>query len=176
MSANLKSNSASKTPIAFSEKAMTQFKEIVTRYDSKRSALLPVLHLAQDEFGWMSLDVINYVATLMDLSAAQVLEVVTFYHMFHKKPVGQHHFQFCKTLSCWMFGSHQMMKSLCSRLGIREGETTADQAFTVSGVECLGSCGSAPVIQVNETYYENMTVERLNRLVASCKEGDPKIQ
>ncbi len=170
MSANPKNES-----LQFSDKALHQFKEILSRYDSKRSALLPVLHLAQDEFGWMSPEVIEYVAAIMDLSPAQVQEVVTFYHMFHKKPVGQHHFQFCVTLSCWMFGSHQMLKSLCSRLGVREGETTADGLFTVSRVECLGSCGSAPVVQVNETYYETMSPEKLNRLVTTCREGEPKI-
>lgn len=160
--------------IHFSEKSQREFQQLLTRYDSKRSALLPVLHLAQDEFGHLSDEVIHYVAKIMDLSPAQVLEVVTFYHMYHRKPVGEHHFQFCATISCWMTGSHQLMKSLCSRLGIREGETTVDNKFTVTRVQCLGSCGSAPVVQVNETYYENLTPEKLNRLVNSCKEGDPK--
>ncbi len=163
------------TVLSFSEKSLTEFKNILSRYDSKRSALLPVLHLAQDEFGYLSDEVIQYVAGLMDLSPAQVLEVVTFYHMFHEKPVGEHHLQFCVTLSCWMAGSHQLLRSTCSRLGIREGETTADGKFTVSKVECLGSCGSAPVVQINETYYENLTPEKLNRLVLSCKEGEPKL-
>lgn len=161
--------------IQFSEKNQIEFKNILGRYDSKRSALLPVLHLAQDEFGYLSNEVIEYVAQLMELSPAQVLEVVTFYHMFHRKPVGEHHFQFCKTLSCWMTGSHQLMKSLCSRLGIRPGEVTTDGKFSVVGVECLGSCGSAPVVQVNETFYENLTPEKLNRLVNSCKEGNPQL-
>lgn len=160
--------------VRFSEKAYKEFQNLLTRYDEKRSALLPVLHLAQDEFGHLSDSVIEYVARLMDLSPAQVLEVVTFYHMFHRKPVGEHHLQFCVTLSCWMAGSHQLMKSTCSRLGIREGETTADGKFSVIGVECLGSCGSAPVVQVNETYYENLSTEKMNRLINSCKEGEPK--
>lgn len=161
--------------IKFSEKAQLEFKNLLTRYDSKRSALLPVLHLAQDEFGHLSNEVVEYVAGLMDLSPAQVLEVVTFYYMYHRKPVGEHHFQFCKTLSCWMAGSHQLMKSVCSRLGIRPGETTPDGKFSVTGVECLGSCGTAPVVQINETFYENITPEKLNRLVNSCKEGNPQI-
>ena len=174
MSATPNLKSPSEAEIRFSEKAMAEFQKLLGRYDSKRSALLPVLHLAQDEFGWMSPQVIMYVAKLMELSTAQVQEVVTFYHMFHKKPVGEHHFQFCVTLSCWMQGSHQLMKSTCSRLGIREGETSADGKFTVSRVECLGSCGSAPVVQINEAYYENLTPEKLNRLINSCKEGEPK--
>jgi NADH-quinone oxidoreductase subunit E len=161
--------------VQFSEKAQKEFQQLLTRYDSKRSALLPVLHLALAEFGALSDDVIHYVAKIMELAPAQVLEVVTFYHMFHREPVGEHHFQFCATLSCWMAGSHQLMKSTCSRLGIREGETTADGKFTVSRVQCLGSCGSAPVVQVNETYYENLSPEKLNRLINSCKEGEPKL-
>lgn len=161
--------------LSFSEKTMAEFKNILNRYDNKRSALLPVLHLAQDEFGALSDPVIAYVATLMELSTAQVLEVVSFYHMFHRKPVGTHHLQFCVTLSCWLAGSHQLLKNTCARLGIREGETTTDGLFTVSRVQCLGSCGSAPVVQVNETYYENLTPEKMNRLVNSCKEGQPRI-
>jgi NADH-quinone oxidoreductase subunit E len=161
--------------ISFSEKSQTEFRSLLTRYDSKRSALLPVLHLAQDEFGYLSDEVIDYVARLMDLSPAQVLEVVTFYTMFRTKPVGKHHLQFCVTLSCWMFGSHQLMKNACSRLGIREGETTSDGLFSVSKMECLGSCGSAPVVQINETYYENLTPEKLNKLMTACKEGEPHI-
>ena len=170
MSANPKAK-----PIEFSADAQKRFENLLTRYDSKRSALLPVLHLAQDEFGYLSDEVIHYVAKIMDLAPPQVLEVVTFYHMFHRKPVGEHHLQFCVTLSCWMQGSHQLLKSTCSRLGIREGETTPDGKFSVAKVECLGSCGSAPVVQINETYYENLNPEKLNRLINSCKEGEPKL-
>lgn len=161
------------TQVRFSSEAMKKFNEILERYDSKRSALLPVLHLAQEEFGYLSDNCVVYIAELMDLSPAQVLEVVTFYHMFHRHPVGEHHFQFCKTLSCWMFGGQQMYKNTCSRLGIKPGEVTSDGKFSVETVECLGSCGSAPVVQVNETFYENLTPEKLNRLINSCKEGKP---
>lgn len=163
-----------KSSVSFSSEAKKKFDELLTRYDSKRSALLPVLHLAQDEFGALSDDVVEYVAQLMDLSPAQVTEVVTFYHMYHRRPVGQHHLQFCMTLSCWMAGSHQLYKNTCSRLGIKPGEVTPDGKFSVARVECLGSCGSAPVVQVNETYYENLNPEKLNRLINSCKEGDPQ--
>jgi len=162
------------TGVQFSEKSMKEFNALLTRYDSKRSALLPVLHLAQDEFGCLSDDVVHYVARLMELPSVQVLEVITFYHMFHRKPVGENNFQFCVTLSCWMAGSHQLMKSTLSRWGVREGEVTSDGKFSAMRVQCLGSCGSAPVVQVNETYYENLTPEKLNRLISSCKEGDPK--
>lgn len=94
--------------------------------------------------------------------------------MYHKHPVGENHLQFCMTLSCWMAGSHQLFKNTCSRLGIKAGEVTPDGKFSVQRVECLGSCGSAPVVQVNETFYENLTPEKLTRLINSCKEGDPK--
>jgi len=160
--------------VQFSEKSQKEFQTLLTRYDSKRSALLPVLHMAQDEFGALTDEVIHYVARIMELHPAQVLEVVTFYHMFHRKPVGEHHLQFCVTLSCWMQGSHQLLKNTLARFGVREHEMTSDGKFTVSRVQCLGSCGSAPVVQVNETFYENLTPEKLNRLISSCKEGDPK--
>ncbi len=160
--------------VEFSSAAKKQFEEFLTRYDSKRSALLPVLHLAQEEFGFLSTKVIEYVARLMDLTPAQVQEVVSFYHMYHKHPVGENHLQFCMTLSCWMAGSHQLFKNTCSRLGIKAGEVTPDGKFSVQRVECLGSCGSAPVVQINETFYENLSPEKLTRLINSCKEGDPK--
>lgn len=159
--------------VKFSEQAMQKFKQILERYDDRRSALLPVLHLAQDEFGYISDNCVVYIAELMELSPAQVLEVVTFYTMYHRKPVGEHHIQFCKTLSCWMAGGQQLFKNTCSRLGIKPGEVTPDGKFSVEPVECLGSCGSAPMIQINETFYENLTPEKLNRLINSCKEGKP---
>ncbi|PIR23120.1 MAG: hypothetical protein COV44_04510 [Deltaproteobacteria bacterium CG11_big_fil_rev_8_21_14_0_20_45_16] len=169
-----KQSDPSETAVEFSADSKRRFDEILKRYDSKRSALLPVLHLAQNEFGSVHDRVVEYVAKIMDLSPAQVLEVVTFYHMYHRKPQGENHLQFCATISCWMNGSHQLYKSTCSRLGIKDGEVTPDGKFSVQRVECLGSCGSAPVVQVNETYYENLTPEKLNRLINSCKEGNPQ--
>lgn len=172
------SESANKMPesrvIEFTPENKNKFEELLTRYDSKRSALLPVLHLAQDQFGHLGDNVVEYVAGLMDLSPAQVLEVVSFYNMFHRKPVGEHHIQFCGTLSCWMFGGQQLYKNTCTRLGIKELEVTPDGKFSVQKTECLGSCGSAPMIAINETYYENLTPEKLNRLINSCKEGNPQ--
>ncbi len=161
--------------VEFSPESKKKFEEILGRYDSKRSALLPVLHLAQDEFGYISDPVVAYIAQIMDLSPAQVMEVVSFYVMYHRRPVGQHHFQFCMTLSCWMAGTHQMYKNFCARFGIKPGEVSTDGKFSVQKMECLGSCGSAPMMMVNETYYENMTPEKLNRLIESCRKGEPEI-
>ncbi len=162
-------------PVKFSPEAQKKFEDLLTRYDSKRSALLPVLHLAQDEFGYISDAVVEYVAGLMDLSPAQVMEVVSFYTMYHRRPTGQNHFAFCMTLSCWMAGSHQMYKNFCARFGLKPGETTPDGKFSAGKMECLGSCGSAPVVMVNETYYEGVTPEKLNRLIESCRKGEPEI-
>lgn len=159
--------------IKFSSESLKKVEDYIQRYDSKRSAILPILHLAQDEFGYISRPVVEYVAEIMELSPAQVLEVVSFYHMFHQRPVGEHHLQFCVTLSCWLQGSHQLYQNTCSRLGIKEGEVTSDGKFSVQRVECLGSCGSAPLVQINETYYENLSPEKLNRLIDNCKEGSP---
>jgi len=174
MNSNVGLETQRQPEIEFSGRAKQKFNEILKQYDSKRSALLPVLHLAQDEFGHLSDPVIEYLAKLMDLSTAQVMEVVSFYHMFHRKPRGEHHLQFCATISCWMNGSHQLYKNTCARLGIKDGEVTPDGKFSVQRVECLGSCGSAPVVQINECYYENLTPEKLNRLINSCKEGNPQ--
>lgn len=175
MSKPLEKTNLSQPPVKFSPEAQKKFEELLTRYDSKRSALLPVLHLAQEEFGYVSDSVVEYVAQLMDLSVAQVMEVVTFYTMYRRKPVGENHVTFCMTLSCWMAGSHQMYKNFCARFGIKPGECSADGKFSVGRMECLGSCGTAPVVMVNETYYEGVTPEKLNRLIESCRKSEPEI-
>lgn len=161
--------------VEFTPENKKRFDKILTQYDDRRSALLPVLHLAQEQWGYLPGRVVDYVAKLMELSSADVQEVISFYVMFYRKPVGKNHFQFCRTLSCWMAGGKELLESTCSRLGVRPGEVTQDGEFSIQTMECLGSCGSAPMVQVNETYYENLSPEKLNRLIASCKEGKPQI-
>jgi len=168
-------NKKIEAPVKFSPEAQQKFEKILTQYDSKRSSLLPVLHLAQDEFGYCSDAVVEYVSQIMELSPAQVMEVVSFYTMYHRKPTGQNHFAFCMTLSCWMGGTHQLYKNFCARFGIKPGEVTPDGKFSVGKMECLGSCGTAPMLSVNETYYESMTPEKLNRLIESCRKGEPEV-
>ena len=131
--------------------------------------ILPALWLAQRQNGWVSPDVMEYVGGLLGLSPAKVYEVATFYTMFHLKPVGKYHFQVCRTLPCQLCGSEEITGHLEKRLGIKAGETSADGRYTLSEVECLGSCGTAPMLQLNDDYHENLTAEKLEALLDSLK-------
>lgn len=153
-------------PVQFSAETYKQFEEVLTHYPTKRAAILPTFWLAQEEFGYLSPDVMEYVAQLLDLSPAYVAAVASFYTMFDKQPMGKFHLQVCTNLSCTLLGAERIVECLEKKLGIRPGETTADKKFSLSEVECLGSCGTAPVLQVsNGDYYENLTVDSVLRLV-----------
>ena len=150
--------------IAFSDNAEKEFNDLVGRYPNTLAALLPALHLAQREFGWVSVDVMDYVAGRLSLEPAQVLTTATFYSMYNKAPVGKCHIQVCTTLSCAFRGGYQLIERLEERLGIRLGDTDSGYDFTLSEVECLASCGTAPMCQVTTsdgemTYYENLASE-----------------
>lgn len=135
-------------------------------YETERSAVIPALHVAQRDQGWLSAETQAEVAELLGVTQQVVREVVTFYTMFQQKPVGRHLLQVCRNVSCWLHGSHQLQKQIEERLGIKEGETTPDGRYTLISVECLGSCGTAPVLMVNERYHENLSPEALDRLLA----------
>jgi len=152
--------------VQFSEEQLKKVNEIISRYPEGRSksALLPILHLAQDEFGWLSADVMDYVALLLKIQPIEVYEVATFYSMYHMKPVGKYVLEFCQTGPCCLNGAEKMITYIEDKLGIKKGETTADGMFTLKGVECLASCGSAPMMQVGEYYYENLTEEKIDKL------------
>jgi NADH-quinone oxidoreductase E subunit len=158
-----------KKRVEFSEAAKERFEWILTRYPNKEAAILPVLHLAQEEWGWISPEVVLYVGQLLDLSPATVFGVVSFYNMFNQKPVGKYHLQVCTNLSCMVRRAYDIQDDLCQRLDIRPGQTTADGLYTLSEVECLGSCGTAPVVQVNNDYHENMDVQKMSELLAQLK-------
>lgn len=155
--------------LAFSDEAMKKFAEITSRYPNKRSSLLMVLHLAQEEFGWISKDVMEYVAGLLNLPPGDIMDTVSFYTMFHKKPMGKYHIQVCHTLSCALRGARELCEHLETKLGIRPGEVTPDGKFSLVKVECLGSCGTAPTVQINDEYHEDLTVEKLDKLIESLK-------
>jgi NADH-quinone oxidoreductase subunit E len=155
--------------LEFSPEALKKFAEIVGRYPKKEGAMLPVLYLAQEEFGYLSPAAIDYVAGLMGVSSARVYGVVTFYTMLYMKPVGRYHVQVCRTLPCALMGSEKITGRLQERLGIGLGETTADGKFTLSEVECLASCGTAPMMQVNGDYYENLTEEKIAQILESLE-------
>jgi NADH-quinone oxidoreductase E subunit len=151
--------------VEFSPAAQAKFEHYLTRYPVKRAAIMPTLWLAQKEFGWLSPEVMAYVAALLELPPAFVASVASFYTMYYKRPVGQHHVQVCTNLSCALRGAEEIVDCLRERLGIGLGETTADGRFTLSEVECLGSCGTAPMMQVDDDYWENLTPETTLALV-----------
>jgi NADH-quinone oxidoreductase E subunit len=150
----------------FSDAVLAEYREILTRYPERRAALLPTLWLAQREFGWLSLPVQEYVASLMEIPLSWVTSVVSFYTMFWSEPKGRHHLQLCVNLSCALRGSDRLRACIERRLRIAPGERTADGVFSFEEVECLASCGTAPVIQVsNETYHENLDEPALEALL-----------
>jgi NADH-quinone oxidoreductase subunit F len=142
------------------------FDAILTRYPVKRSALLPALHLVQEQEGWISRDAIEYVARLLDLSAAQVHDAASFYTMFRLKPEGKTLIEVCTTLSCALGGAEELLHSTCRKLGIEPGGTSADGKFTVKGVECLAACGGAPAVQVNGEWLEHASEKDIDRVLA----------
>ena len=155
--------------VEFSQETLKKFSDIVSRYPKKEGAMLPVLYLAQEEFGYLSPAAIEYVAGLMEVSSARVYGVVTFYTMLHLKPVGRYHVQVCRTLPCALMGSEKITGILKEKLGIGLGQTTSDGKFTLSEVECLASCGTAPMMQINDDYYENLTAGRVGEILRSLK-------
>ena len=155
--------------LEFSQETLKQFDEVVSRYPEKKSAVLPVLYMAQKEFGHLSQEAIEYVAKLMDIPAARLYGIVTFYTMLNMKPVGRHHLQVCRTLPCALLGSERIINYLKKKLGINLGETTPDGRFTLSEVECLASCDTAPVMQINDDYCENLSEEKIDEILQSVK-------
>jgi NADH-quinone oxidoreductase subunit E len=155
--------------VEFSPSALTEFNEIVARYPKKEAAMLPVLYLAQREFGHVGDEAIDYVARLMEQAPARVRGVVSFYTMFNMKPIGRHHIQVCRTLSCALGGAGKVTAFIKQKLGIETGETTPDGRYTLSEVECLASCGTAPMMQINDDYYENLTETRIDEILERLK-------
>ena len=145
----------------FSEATLAQYREILARYPQRRAALMPTLWLAQREFGWLSLPVMEYVAELLELPIAWVTSTASFYTMYWKEPKGRWHIQLCRNLPCALRGAREIQQAVEGRLCIRDGQRTADGRFSLEEVECLASCGTAPVLQLNNAeYHENLTVEQ----------------
>jgi len=154
-----------------SEKAQAEITEIVKRYPVKRSAILPALWIAQREFGYLSEEAMRAVAKLLELNPTQVYEVATFYTMYSLKPSGRYVLQVCRTLSCAICGATEIISHLEKRLGIKEGETTPDRLFTLRYVECIAACGNAPAMQINQDYYETLTVEKVDQILNELATG-----
>lgn len=155
----------------FNELQLQEFNRLVARYPEgkQKSALLPVLHLAQDSFGgWLSSETMDYVAELLNITPIEVYEVATFYSMYNLKPVGKYMFEVCQTGPCMLRGSDDIIAYIGEKLGIKPGETTADGMFTLKTVECLGACGYAPMMQLGKHYREHLTKEKVDAIIAEC--------
>ena len=151
------------------EKYKDKVAEIIARYPEKRAALLPLLWLAQEEQGYLSEPAMKEIAALLGLTPPQVYETVTFYTMLNRKPIGKFHVQVCRSLMCALVGTEQLLGWIHAKLGIKPGQTTTDGLFTLSTVECLASCGTGPMMQVNNDYYEQLTQEKVNRILDDLK-------
>lgn len=155
--------------VKFSNEAMREYQELISRYPEKKAALLMVAHLAQREFGWISRDVMEYIGELIEIPFSEVYDTITFYTMFKRKPMGKYHLQVCRTLSCKLTGAGDIFHHLEEKLGIKDGEVTLDGKFSLLKVECLGSCGTGPVVQINDDYHENLSIERLDKILSELK-------
>ena len=151
--------------LAFSEETRARYERMLARYPNREAAILPTLHLAQREFGHLTAEAIVYVASLLGFTPARIDGVATFYTMYNRKPVGKYHLQICRNLSCSLMGAEHLIEHVSEKLGVRPGETTADGKFTLSTVECLGSCGTAPVMQVNDDYYEDLSGDKVDAIL-----------
>lgn len=148
--------------------------EIISHYpaNKKKSALLPVLHEVQDAHdNWLSIELQDIVAGMLEIQPIEVYEVVSFYTMFNQKPIGKYMFEFCRTSCCAIRGAEDLMEYTCTKLGVQEGEITPDGMFQVVGVECLGACGYAPMMQLGDYYKEHLTKEKVDAIIEDCKAG-----
>ena len=158
----------------FSDSKLKEVEQIIQRYPEgkQKSALIPVLHLAQEEFGgWLSAETMDYVASVLNLQPIEVYEVATFYSMYNLKPVGRYLFEVCQTGPCMLNGSNNIIKHIFEKLGIRPGETTSDGMFTLKTVECLGACGYAPMMQLGKNYREHLTKEKVDAIIDECRKS-----
>jgi NADH-quinone oxidoreductase subunit E len=155
--------------IEFTPEQLAEVRRLQSLYPDRRGALLPVLHMAQDTFGYLSLETEAYVSRLFDLSPAQVHEVVTFYTLYFQEPKGRHIVAVCHNLSCHLAGAQDILRHLETRLRIRRGETTEDGRVTLQAVECLCACEAAPMAQVDDRYEMNLTAEKVDRILESLR-------
>lgn len=157
--------------IQFTPERLARFDEIVARYPQgkQKSALLPVLHLAQEQFGWLSAETLDYVAGLLKIEPIEAYEVATFYSMYNLKPVGKYLFEVCQTGPCMVSGCDDIIDYIKQRLDIGVGETTQDGLFTLKTVECLGACGYAPMMQLGKTFREHLTREKVDAIIEECR-------
>jgi NADH-quinone oxidoreductase subunit E len=158
--------------VKFSDEKMQEVQRIIDRYPAgkQKSALIPLLHLAQQEFGgWLDVPVMDHVASLLNIAPIEVYEVATFYSMYNLKPVGKYLFEVCQTGPCMLNGSDDIIDYIKEKLGIGVGDTTPDGMFTLKTVECLGACGYAPMMQLGKNFREHLTKEKVDQIIEECR-------
>jgi NADH-quinone oxidoreductase subunit E len=163
-----------KQEINITDSLMQRINELISHYpaDKKKSALLPILHEVQDAHeNWLSFGLQDKVAEILEIQPIEVYEVVSFYTMYNQRPIGKYMFEFCQTSPCCLNGVENLMDYTCNKLGVNVGEITVDGLFEVRGVECLGACGYAPMMQLGDFYQEHLNEGKIDQLIADCKEG-----
>ncbi len=153
----------------FNEQNQKHFEDLLKQYPKKQGLTLPCLWMVQYQEGHISMDAMVFIAEQLDLSPMDVYSVASFYTMFNLKPIGKYHIQLCKTLSCMLCGSESILEHLEKKLDIKSGETTKDGLFTITEVECLGNCGGAPCMSLNDEYFSNLTKEEVDKILKRCK-------
>ncbi|HRI46718.1 MAG TPA: NAD(P)H-dependent oxidoreductase subunit E [Ignavibacteriaceae bacterium] len=151
----------------FTEDNLQKIEKILEKYPVKQPAVMPLLYLAQEQNGWISVEVMKEIASILEMDEEDVLGVVTFYTMFHKKPMGKHQIQVCTNVSCMLRGGYEIYNSVREKLGLENGGVSEDSRFSLEEVECMGSCGTAPMIAVNEDYFENLSKEKALQILDS---------
>ena len=161
---------------SLSDAAEAKVKELRDKYPQVKSAIMPALYIAQEELGWLTDDAIRWVSDRLDLPPSHVIQVATFYTMYYKKPVGKYHVQVCRTLSCMVCGARKLSAKLRERLSVEPNEITEDGMWSWEEVECLGSCGTAPMLEINDVYFENLTAEKLDELMDRIEKEQPDLR
>lgn len=151
----------------FTQENLDKVNDAIKKYPDKQAAIMPVLWIAQEQNGWISNEVMQEVAKVLELNPEEVLGVVTFYTMYHQKPMGKYHLQVCTNVSCMLRGGYDIYENVKKNLGIENMQVTTDQKFSLEEVECMGSCGTAPMIAINEDYYENVSVKKVEEILKS---------
>ena len=162
-------NVIDKTDFKLKKQIVSKIELLVKKFPDKNSALLPSLHLIQDEFGWIPAEAVKQLANILDTTPNKIYGILTFYTMFNTEPVGKYHIQVCRNVSCSLLGAKNIIEHLSEKLKIKPGEKTKNKKITLSLVECLGSCGTAPVMMINDKYYENLDEKKVDNILKSLK-------
>ncbi len=173
---NTRSSAAKAEQLVVSPAAQKRADEIIKQYPQKRSAVMPLLYIAQEHTKHITQSAVDWVALQLEMPPVQVWEVATFYTMYYKKPVGQYHVQVCRTLPCALRGARKVSEYFHRKLGVKPGEVTKDGMWSFEEVECLGSCGTAPMCQINDVFFENLTDEKLDQIVARIEKEKPDLR